>query len=269
MSFVLPDPAPLGIALAGAAALQLVLYLVQLRTRNAGIVDAGWATSLALMGVYYAFAYEGDPARRVLIAVLVGGWGGRLAWHLWVDRVIGKEEEGRYVRLREIWGDKADLQFAWFFQAQALLAVVLSLPFAYAASSTAAFPAVFDVVAMALWIAGVLGESIADHQLTRFKRRPDSKGRTCREGLWKYSRHPNYFFEWVIWCSFAAAGSTATGGWMGWIAPLLIYVFINHITGIPPTEAQALRSRGDDYRRYQRDTSPFFPWFPRNSQETS
>lgn len=265
----LPHIDPMGIALAGAAALQLAVYLVQLRTRNAGIVDAAWATSLALMGPLYAWLYDGDPLRRVMIAVLVGSWGGRLAWHLWVDRVIGQPEEGRYVRLREIWGDASDLHFLWFFQAQAVLAVILSIPFAYAASSAAPFGSPWDVAAIALWLIGLIGESVADRQLAAFKKKPGSKGKTCREGLWRFSRHPNYFFEWILWCSFAAAGSTAIGGWLGWIGPLLIYVFVNHLTGIPPTEAQALRSRGDDYRAYQRTTSRFFPWFPRNPQETS
>lgn len=258
----LPNLTPLLAALGLAAALQFVLWLVMLRTRNAGIVDAGWATSLGLMGVGYALVYEGDPGRRLLLAVIAGGWGLRLAWHLWSDRVIGHDEEGRYVRLREHWGDRADLHFLWFFVAQAVLAVVLSVPFAYAASAQASL-GVLDGVALALWIAGIVGESVADRQLARFKRDPANRGTTCRVGLWKWSRHPNYFFEWVVWCSFAVLGLSAPGGGSGWIAPLLIYVFVNHLTGIPPTEAQSLRSRGEDYRRYQRTTSPFFPWPPR------
>jgi len=267
--FALPDLAPMGIALAGAAGLQLVLYFVHLRLRSANVVDAGWATSLALMGPLYALLYDGDPTRRLMIAVLVGTWGGRLAWHLWSDRVIGKPEEGRYVRLREIWGKSANLQFVWFFEAQALLAVILAIPFAYAASSTAAFGSSWDIAAIVLWFVGLVGESVADRQLAAYKKTPAARGTTFRGGLWRYSRHPNYFFEWVLWCSFAAAGSSATGGWFAWIGPALIYVFLNHITGIPPTEAQSLRSRGDEYRDYQRTTSAFFPWFPRNPQEQS
>ena len=259
----LPVLTPLFVALGGAALLQLVLYLVMLRTRNAGIVDAGWATSIGLMGVGFALVYDGDPWRRGLLALIAGGWGLRLAWHLWTDRVIGQPEEGRYRRLREIWGENADRHFAWFFQAQALLAVLLAVPFAYAASARAEFPGALDLLALGLWLVGITGESIADRQLQAFKRDPDSKGRTCRRGLWRYSRHPNYFFEWVIWCAFGVLGLSAAGGWAGLIAPVLIYVFVNHLTGIPPTEAQAVRSRGEDYRRYQRTTSPFFPWPPR------
>lgn len=259
---VFPALAPMVGALLGAMLLQLALYLVMLRTRNAGIVDAGWATSIGVIGIGYAFAYEGDVARRVALAVIAGGWGLRLAWHLWTDRVIGHPEEGRYVRLRAIWGARADLHFAWFFQAQALLAVILAVPFAYAASATRTF-GVLDVAAIVLWCTGIAGEAVADRQLAAFKRDPGSRGRTCRVGLWKYSRHPNYFFEWVLWCAFALLGLSATGGWIGLIAPLLIFVFVNYVTGIPPTEAQALRSRGEDYRRYQRTTSAFFPWPPR------
>lgn len=262
---ILPYLTPLVAAFALAAALQFALWLVMLRTRNAGIVDAGWATSLGLMAVGYALVYDGDPWRRLLLAVIAGGWGSRLAWHLWTDRVIGHAEEGRYVRLREHWGTRADLHFLWFFLAQALLAVLLSVPFAYAASARSGL-GVLDGAALALWIAGIVGESVADRQLARFKRDRANRGTTCRVGLWRWSRHPNYFFEWVVWCSFAVLGLSASGGVVGWIAPLLIYVFVNHLTGIPPTEAQALRSRGEDYRRYQRTTSPFFPWPPREDR---
>lgn len=264
----LPMSGPLLVALGAAALLQLALYLVMLRTRNAGIVDAGWAASLGLMAVGYALAYDGDPWRRGLLAVIAGSWGLRLAWHLWTDRVWGQPEEGRYVRLREHWGARASLHFLWFFLAQAVLAVVLSVPFAYAASASSGL-GLLDGLAFGLWIVGIAGESIADRQLAAFKRNPAHRGKTCRVGLWRYSRHPNYFFEWVLWCAFAVLGLSADGGELGLVAPLLIYVFINHLTGIPPTEAQALRSRGDDYRRYQRTTSPFFPWPPREATATT
>ena len=142
---------------------------------------------------------------------------------------------------------------------------MLSLPFAYAASTRAEFPAGTDLLAMALCLGGWLGESIADQQLQRWKRDPANRGRTCRRGLWAWSRHPNYFFEWMIWCGFACLALAASGGWLGWIAPALLLFSILKVTGIPPTEAQAVRSRGEDYRRYQREVSAFFPLPPRGA----
>jgi steroid 5-alpha reductase family enzyme len=250
-------------AWAAAAALQLGAWLVQLRTRNAGIVDAMWASSIGLIGLGYALFADGDPLRRLLIGAIVGLWGVRLGGHLWVDRVIGQPEEGRYVRLREIWGARADLHLLWFFQAQALLAAALSLPFAFAARDPSSFPRWFDLAAMIVWIIGWVGESVADRQLRAWKRDPANKGRTCRRGLWRTSRHPNYFFEWLMWCAFALAGLGSATGWLGGFSPALILFLVLKVTGIPPTEAQALRSRGDDYRHYQRTTSAFFPWPPR------
>jgi steroid 5-alpha reductase family enzyme len=119
------------------------------------------------------------------------------------------------------------------------------------------------VVGACLGVLSIAGESLADRQLSRFKQKPDSVGRTCREGLWRYSRHPNYFFEWLHWCSYPLIAIGASqAGWL-WCLPLAMFVFLWFVTGIPYTEKQALKSRGDDYRDYQRTTSAFFPWRPK------
>ncbi len=248
---------------AGAAALMFVLWLVQLRTRNAGIVDVGWAAALGALGLYYAIAGEADGARRLLVGAISGIWGFRLAGHLLFDRVLGEPEEGRYVALRKRWGAHSDRNLWFFFQAQALLAVILSLPFLLGAAPEGRGLSALVWLGALVWIVGVVGESVADRQLKRFKARPGSRGQVCREGLWRYSRHPNYFFEWVIWCGFALAGLDAPQGWLALLGPALILFFLLRVTGIPPTEAQALRSRGEAYREYQRTTSAFVPWFPK------
>jgi steroid 5-alpha reductase family enzyme len=257
----------LGTGWALAAVVMFALWLVQRRTRNAGVVDVGWAAITGALAVVYAAVGDGEPARRVLLAVLGGAWGGRLAWYLLRDRVWGQPEEGRYVTLRERWSPHADRAFFIFFQAQALAAVGLSIPFALAAVATADVPAATDLLALALVAIGTVGETVADRQLAAFKRDPASRGRTCRRGLWRYSRHPNYFFEWVLWCGFGCLGLVGPWGWLGLVAPAIILFSILFVTGIPPTEAQALASRGDDYRRYQRTTSPFVPWPPRPAPE--
>lgn len=257
----------LAIGWAGAVLVMIVLWTIQLRTRNAGIVDLGWAGVTGGLAVWHAFGGDGVEERRLLAGILGAVWGGRLAWHLFRDRIQGQPEEGRYVTLRKNWSPHADRAFFVFFQAQALAAVALSLPFALAAVAARPFPATADWIGLALVVVGVIGETTADRQLLAFKADPAHRGKTCRRGLWSWSRHPNYFFEWILWCGFGAFGLAAPYGWIGLAAPALILYTVLFVTGIPPTEAQALLSRGEDYRRYQRTTSPFVPWPPRPDPE--
>ena len=116
------------------------------------------------------------------------------------------------------------------------------------------------IAGIALWITGLVGESIADAQLSRFRRNPANRGQVCQEGLWAWSRHPNYFFEWMVWVGYAVFASGAPWGWTGWLSPLLMLHFLLNVTGIPMTEELSVKSKGEAYRRYQRTTSAFFPW---------
>lgn len=251
-----------GLGWALAASVMLALWAFQLRTKDATEVDVAWAANLGGLAVLYAVLGNGNPSRRVLVAVLVALATWRLALHLYLDRARKGVEDGRYAALRQKWGAAAPRNFFWFFQAQALLDVVLALPFVLACGAKAEL-GTLDVAAALLFVAGVVGESVADRQLARFRRDPANRGRTCRVGLWRTSRHPNYFFQWLLWCAYALFACAAPWGWIGLGSPLLMLVLILFVTGIPPTEEQALRSRGDDYREYQRTTSAFVPWFPR------
>jgi len=246
------------------AGLMAVLWLIHLRIGNAAIVDAGWAAGLALLAILYAFQGDGLPERRVAIAIVASLWGFRLALHLLIDRVIGQSEEGRYRELREQWKTHLPAKFFVFFQFQALLDVLLSVPFLLVALNPAPEISGVEIAGAALWCLAFAGEALADRQLRRFKADPGNRGRVCRTGLWNYSRHPNYFFEWLIWVAFFLMALPAMYGWISAISPILILLFLFRITGIPATEAQAIRSRGELYREYQRTTSAFFPWFPLN-----
>ena len=241
------------------------LWAVQVRKRDAGVVDVGWSAGLGLAAVFCALTGEGDPTRRLIVGALGGVWGLRLAWHILTDRVLSGREDGRYADLRDTMGPRLNRFLFVFFQFQALLVVILAAPFALACADARPGPAATDIAAAALWLVAKTGETIADRQLKAFKRDPASKGRTCRAGLWRYSRHPNYFFEWLIWCAYALLALQAPWGWLGLSAPILMLFLILKVTGIPPTEKQSLRSRGEDYREYQRTTSAFVPWFPRKA----
>ena len=235
------------------------LWLVAVRRRDASHVDAAWAAGLAAAAAACALFLPGEPARRALVGAMGGVWGLRLALHLWTDRVAGKPEDGRYASLRAEWGAAADRKFFWFFQAQAALVAVLALPFAALCSRTGPLGAA-DAAGAAVWLLAVAGEAAADRSLARFRADPANRGRVCRDGLWAFSRHPNYFFEWLHWLAYAAM---APADWRVWVSPALLLWFLLRVTGIPATEAQALKSRGDEYRRYQREVSAFVPWFPK------
>lgn len=241
-----------------------LLWYRQTRTEDASLVDVAWAASLGGLAVYYAVVASGHPFRRAALALVVGAWSARLAWHIYA-RHQGGPEDGRYRDLRERWGEKAQLYFFFFFQAQAGLALVLSLPFLLVARNQAPTAEPLEIAALVLAVISVYGESVADRQLERHRRNPDNRGKTCRSGLWRYSRHPNYFFEWLIWCSFALGALAAPAGALGLTSPALMLFLILKVTGIPPTEERALQSRGEDYRRYQETTSAFVPWFPKEA----
>jgi steroid 5-alpha reductase family enzyme len=180
---------------------------------------------------------------------------------------IGREEDRRYAELRERWSasGREQLSFAVFFQAQALIAAILSVPFLLASYNEHDGLEPLEWAGAALWLVAFGGEWVADRQLAAFKANPENKGQTLRAGLWRYSRHPNYFFQWLTWVAYALIALAAPYGWLGLIAPALMLGSILFVTGIPPSEAQALRSRGDDYRRYQRETSAFVPLPPRRT----
>lgn len=239
------------------------LWLYQVKHKDAGIVDVGWTLSLGILASVYIYMGDGDLYRRLLLGGLVIAWSIRLGLYLLVNRIIGKEEDGRYKALRAHWGEHANRNFFFFFQAQALLAIALSLPVILISNDSRPLFTLLDLIGCGLMILSIVGESIADAQLAKWRKNPANKGRTCRAGLWNYSRHPNYFFEWLHWWFYVPLTITLPFGWLSLALPALMLYFLLRVTGIPYTEMQAIKSRGDDYREYQRTTSAFIPWFPK------
>lgn len=238
-----------------------VAWGVQRATANAGCVDVVWTFGTGLTGLAFLIVGEGRAAPRLAAGVLLAIWCFRLGGHI-LRRVMSEgAEDGRYAAMRAEMGKRAQPMFLLIFWLQAGLAWAFALPF-YEIGRQPVFYPVALVAGVLIGALGVLGEGLADRQLRRFKARPDSHGKTCREGLWRYSRHPNYFFEWLHWCGYPliAVGADLYG-WF-WLLPIAMFLFLWFVTGIPHTERQALKSRGDDYRDYQRTTSPFFPWRP-------
>ena len=251
------------LAWAVAAAAMALVFAGARRAGKIGYVDVAWAGLMALSALLVAACAGGTPLSRALVALLGGAWGLRLCLYLW-RRVAREAEDGRYLALRARFGDAA-LPFFVFFQMQALVVALFALPFATVATR-ATDPQAWQVAAAAgVWILAVGGEALADFQLARFRADPRNHGHTCRSGLWAWSRHPNYFFEWLHWSSYLLLALGSPRWWLALSGPVLMLLFLYRLSGIPWTEAQALRSRGEDYRRYQREVSAFFPLPPRRT----
>jgi steroid 5-alpha reductase family enzyme len=252
------------IAFVGLSVLFAGLYALARRIDNYGIVDIAWSYAFGAMTVFYAMAGAGWPARRLLIAALVVAWSLRLGTHLWIR--IGRhhpEEDGRYRQLRQDWSAAFAPKMFGFFQMQAASVVVLGAGFLAIGANAAEGFGVWEFAGAAIWLIAIAGETLADAQLAAFKREATGKTAVCDTGLWRYSRHPNYFFEWLVWVAYFVFALGSPYGLVAIIGPISILWLLLRVTGIPLTEEQSLRSRGDAYRRYQQTTSAFVPWFPR------
>jgi steroid 5-alpha reductase family enzyme len=258
---------PIAVVLAVTSVAMLFGWLLQLRTRNAGIVDAIWAACMGGSALFYASVGGGSLIARLGVAMLGGAWAFRLCLHI-LARLLSEHEDGRYRYLREHWRDHQG-KFLAFFQAQALLTALFSLPFFAVAENQKEGMTRWCFIGIAVWLVSIIGEAVADWQLSHWRRDPRHHGITCRAGLWRYSRHPNYFFEWLHWFAyvFLAIGTPFSIWLLSLLGPVLMLVSLCWVTGIPFVEAQALRSRGEDYREYQRTTSAFVPWFPKSRDE--
>ena len=242
-----------------------LLWRYQKKSGDAGIVDVAWGMSVGLLAMFFCWGAEtGNVTRRWIVAALAMFWAIRLSYHV-LQRLRKTSEDGRYVELKQQWGQNVDWKMFQFYQFQAFASVLFALPMLIAAFNPEPFGAL-DVAAILVWVIAIGGESLADFQLDQFRNNPANKGKVCKLGLWKFSRHPNYFFEWVHWWAYVLFAISYPIGWLTIVAPLSMLFFILKVTGIPPTERQAIKSRGDAYRDYQRTTSAFFPWFPKSAR---
>ncbi|HBR51496.1 MAG TPA: hypothetical protein DEA71_15595 [Nitrospira sp.] len=251
------------------AIVMAVLWAVQQRTRNASIGDVGWCVGLLVVVLGYTTQAPSGMERILLTVMLVTFYAGRLGLYILFNRVKGKPEDARYRRLREEWGDAEPSKMFVYFQLQAFALAACSLPFLVLLWNPRPPTAAVELVGLLIWGVAVAGEAAADLQLARFRADSRNQGRVCREGLWNYSRHPNYFFEWLHWCSYVLMTWGAPGWVLTWMGPIGMGIALLKVTGIPRAEEQALVSRGKEYEAYQATTNAFFPWFPRARLHTS
>jgi steroid 5-alpha reductase family enzyme len=251
---------------AALSAFMTAAWLIQQRTGNSGWIDTVWTFGLGSVGIVSALApvnSDAPSSRQLLVAVLIAAWALRLGSHIAL-RTRRITDDPRYAALIRKWGSDARREMFWLLQKQAFVSIPLAMSVFLAAQNPAPGLGGKDVLAGLVLLVAIAGEALADRQLQVFRRDPANRARVCDAGLWRWSRHPNYFFEWLGWLAYPLLAVDLSGsypwGWLALLGPACMYWLLAHVSGIPPLEEHMLRSRGDAYRAYQRRTSPFFPW---------
>ncbi|CAM3296620.1 DUF1295 domain-containing protein [Asticcacaulis taihuensis] len=248
---------------AGVSLVMMAATVVQLVTGKSGWIDTLWTFAVGAGGVAAALLpTEGaNDLRRLCVGLLVAVWALRLGLHI-AARTHGGEDDPRYAAI------KADHPKDWpvylfgMLQAQAIAAFVLVLAVRFAAINPAPFPAVTDLIGMAILLVAFIGEGVADAQLRAFGK--THKKAVADTGLWRWSRHPNYFFEWLGWCGWAVIALSGPFGWLALLAPVQMYILLVYVSGIPPLEKHMRETRGQAFDDYAARTSAFFPLPPKS-----
>lgn len=248
---------PITLATVACVLLQGVAWLRQRQTHNADTVDIAWTLGIIVCAVIYLFRVPAPDLNMIVVFVFPVIWYCRLLLHL-LDRYDVQHEDSRYQHLRRHWSDGTQSKFFAFFMFQAGLSVLFSLT-AYWVLLHANLNALKVALAAVIGMSALVGVTVADKQLLRFKRSHDSS-EVCDVGLWRYSRHPNYFFEWLHWWVYPVL--LWGNDYFAWslLVVAIMLLFLLKLTGIPYSEQQALAKRGDAYRTYMKQTSQFIPW---------
>jgi len=251
------------IGLAVILALIILLWLISLQLKNSSIVDIFWGTGFVITGwLYFILTPDGFLARRLLITTLVTIWGLRLSIHV-LRRNWGKPEDFRYQKWREengpAWWWKSFFQV---FLLQGVLLWIISTPLLAAQlRPSPAHLTFFDFAGLAFWLKGFFFEAVGDYQLVRFKANPQNRGKVLDTGVWRYTRHPNYFGDAAQWWGYYLIALSG-GGWWSIFSPMLMTFLLVRVSGVALLEKSMAVKPG--YREYIERTSPFIPWFPRN-----
>lgn len=232
-------------------------FLISVEIKRNDIADVAWGLGFVMMAGVSFFISGQTSIRSILVFVLISVWGLRLAWHIH-KRNHGKPEDYRYRKWREDWGKWFYLRsYFQIYMLQGVLLFIIVSPVILMNESEEAGLGIFDFVGILVWLTGFLFETIGDAQLASFRKNPANKGKLIQSGLWKYSRHPNYFGEvtlwWGIWFFTIGVGQA----WLGLIGPVVITLLILFVSGVPMLEKKY--EGRPDWEAYKRKTSKFFP----------
>ena len=239
----------------------LVLFIIAVVRRNNAVADIGWGIGFIVAAMAVLWQRDALTLRQVVVSALVAMWSVRLAVHLWL-RSRGKSEDWRYAQWRRQWGEHWVIySFLQVFVLQAVLLLVVALPVLFVITFGGPVIGWLDVIGVAVWVAGFVFEVVADHQLRRFGQNPANKGRVLQTGLWRYSRHPNYFGEALMWWGIWLIALSVPGAWFTFVGPLLITFLLLRVSGVTLLEKKY--SSNPEYLAYQRRTSAFVPLPPK------
>jgi len=243
-----------------------IFFIIAQIIKNNSIVDIGWGLGFVLIALYTFFFSEIITAKNILVTLLVLVWGSRLFYHI-LKRNWGKPEDFRYAKWRKDWGKWLFIRgFFQIFMLQGLLMLIIASPIIFINDSHQMGLHLLDYLGALIWITGYFFESIGDYQLAQFIRKPENKGKIMKYGLWRYTRHPNYFGEATMWWGIYVISLSLPNSFWLIISPLTITILLLYVSGVPMLE----KKFADDpkFQEYARETSKFFPWFPKKSEET-
>lgn len=240
----------------------VLTWILSLAVRNASIVDIVWGAGFAINSWVLAITIDGDPTRQLVMALLVGIWGMRLAGYL-AKRNIGHGEDWRYVAMRKKMGPKFPVvSLITVFGLQGVLMWSVSLPVMFANADATPPLGPVAIMGIMVWIVGFGFESVGDLQLARFKKDPANQGKVMDQGLWSLTRHPNYFGDALLWWGIAIVAAETGSGILGFIGPVIMTFLLMRVSGVPILE-KSLSKRREGYAEYVAKTSGFIPRPPK------
>jgi steroid 5-alpha reductase family enzyme len=243
-------------------AVMVFTWIISLMVNNASIVDIVWGAGFAINSWVLAVTIDGDSGRQILVAVLVGVWGVRLAGYL-AKRNIGHGEDWRYVAMRKKQGAKFPvMSLITVFGLQGVLMWIVSLPVMFANADSTPGVGPIAVMGILVWLVGFGFEAVGDMQLARFKKNPDNQGKVMDQGLWSLTRHPNYFGDALLWWGIGIVAAETGSGVIGFIGPVVMTYLLMRVSGVPILE-KSLQRRREGYAEYVAKTSGFIPRPPK------
>ncbi len=241
-----------------------VFFLVAQLIKNNSIVDMGWGMGFIIITLVTLVSSGNFTSRNLLVAILITIWGGRLTYHI-VKRNWGKPEDFRYAKWRKEWGKwLVPRAFFQVFMLQAVIMLIISYPVVLVNAAEKGGLGWLDFLGLIVWLIGFFFEAVGDKQLAEFKKDPNKRGRIIKSGLWRYTRHPNYFGEVTLWWGIFIITLSVPAGWTGIISPLAITFLMLFVSGVPMLEKKYRDNK--EFQEYAERTSKFFPWFPKNKK---
>ncbi|WP_430536590.1 DUF1295 domain-containing protein [Listeria rocourtiae] len=239
-----------------------ILFLWAQKLQNNSIVDLAWGPGFVIVAVYTYFFGGEMTLQGLIVTIFVFIWGMRLFLHL-AKRNIGKPEDYRYVNMRQRWGVRFVKLKAYLnvFVLQGVLLYIISLPILLVNTTSAGALEWWNFVGIIIWVIGFFFEVVGDEQLRRFKKNPENKGKLIMTGLWKYTRHPNYFGEALSWWGIFLVSITGVVSLWGIIGPIIITLLLLFVSGVPLLEKK-YKDR-PDFQAYAKRTSKFIPSIPK------